>query len=729
MCASQNNSDLTPLLNKSGSQSSERREIHVASRWSLSLTLTAVAIVAVLTLRNNDYSLNVHNLLEAHGEHIDDYQDTIDWHTSNTYDALFGRPGEAYSGIVSERIVEPGRLTTITIKSSDYLGRLMDCSWNIERIGTKQQRTVGANLQKEQEEETPNVENLAYSTSFLPLNMTGLQINVKFGFPGEYIVTAQCIAHDGSFFQRSQQHSCRYVRRELRRLTDEDRLSFLNAIATMKKTITPVGQRIYGPNYKCVNDFVIEHLWGATDMDTDHIHDGMGVATQHISLSNEFELAMQSVDSSVALPYWDPTVDGSAMQKNYGDRSYANIVHSELFSDKWFGASSDDTGNHVVSGQWAYETVGKKASTGFKIMEGLIPDRWNFSVNLSPFGYLRAPWNINPSPYVTRYHKNCGAKVADVWPTCATHWHFTNSMDYSTWYEWAFNIGYLPHGPIHSWVGGIGGFCDSFSELEGLLTNEEIINLKQGAFGLLKNAYRDKYVQMPAYCTTDSEEECIWACALGLHQRDDDDGIRAQSFDLIRSTIQGITTDMDDLISTGRAPPDSAARTLYSFEASSLATETPDNDDNTESTSHSHRWNESDIDKILQKVYCDTKFWPGDHLEAASPVETSFWVIHPTLDRLMQYKVLAMPWVDSNWTSGSSTCTAATDCLGHNPEDLTFWTSVMKSPDGGEFRKAYTTNEELRRLLDPRVNYSLPYIYDDFKWPHCAKDGWPFKEV
>ena len=58
----------------------------------------------------------------------------------------------------------------------------------------------------------------------------------------------------------------------------------------------------------------------------------------------------------------------------------------------------------------------------------------------SPYGYMRAPWNLNPSPYVTRYHKLCGIapeatymndnslvkEISDYhWPTCGSHWELT----------------------------------------------------------------------------------------------------------------------------------------------------------------------------------------------------------------------------------------------------------------------------------------------------------------
>ena len=54
----------------------------------------------------------------------------------------------------------------------------------------------------------------------------------------------------------------------------------------------------------------------------------------------------------------------------------------------------------------------------------------------SPYGFLRAPWNLNPSPYVSRYHKNCGEDPSSMysWPTCMNHWALTFKK--KTWYDW-----------------------------------------------------------------------------------------------------------------------------------------------------------------------------------------------------------------------------------------------------------------------------------------------------
>ena len=41
------------------------------------------------------------------------------------------------------------------------------------------------------------------------------------------------------------------------------------------------------------------------------------------------------------------------------------------------------------------------------------------------------------------------------WPKCASHWKLT--FNYDSWYEWVWDSSYLPHGPVHSWIGGVGG--------------------------------------------------------------------------------------------------------------------------------------------------------------------------------------------------------------------------------------------------------------------------------
>ena len=317
-----------------------------------------------------------------------------------------------------------------------------------------------------------------------------------------------------------------------------------------------------------------------------------------------------------------------------------------------------------------------------------------------PHRYLRAPWNVNPSPYVTRYHNLCGMDLTAAatsggsngivdytWPTCASHHKMTFDDTYDSWYKWAWNIGYVPHGPVHAWIGGVGGDCESaFDGLKDIVGSTAVMGLKAGSFGLLKDAYRSKIATMPMYCASDAGRSCRWHCP-----------------------------NFTDLGSSG-AETRSAFQFLntYGVDVSSLV------------------W--SDQLKVVETVFCDTTYWPGDHLEAASPIEASFWPIHPTVERLMHYKALAKPFTEVVWedvTAGpgkSLYCTEdMTACDGHHPWDLTYFEVTAKNGTG--FVKSLLTNEEMRSRSNPDANYSLPYIYNHFEWPHCDADGFPFRKL
>ena len=54
---------------------------------------------------------------------------------------------------------------------------------------------------------------------------------------------------------------------------------------------------------------VKEHLHGAADKECDHWHDDAGFFVHHMGFTLELEQSLQSVDPSVAMPYWDYTAD------------------------------------------------------------------------------------------------------------------------------------------------------------------------------------------------------------------------------------------------------------------------------------------------------------------------------------------------------------------------------------------------------------------------------------
>lgn len=62
----------------------------------------------------------------------------------------------------------------------------------------------------------------------------------------------------------------------------------------------------------CITTHIIPYhvLYRKTGGDKicDHLHDGTGFATSHMALTLMFERAVQAVDPSIAVPYWDFTI-------------------------------------------------------------------------------------------------------------------------------------------------------------------------------------------------------------------------------------------------------------------------------------------------------------------------------------------------------------------------------------------------------------------------------------
>ena len=77
----------------------------------------------------------------------------------------------------------------------------------------------------------------------------------------------------------------RYVRREIRKLTQEDRDLFLDTAKVMWDLSQDVGELLYGSKFRSIHTLNEFHLNMAGDPLCDHIHEGMGFLTQHAALS------------------------------------------------------------------------------------------------------------------------------------------------------------------------------------------------------------------------------------------------------------------------------------------------------------------------------------------------------------------------------------------------------------------------------------------------------------
>ena len=189
----------------------------------------------------------------------------------------------------------------------------------------------------------------------------------------------------------------------------------------------------------------------------------------------------------------------------------------------------------------------------------------------------------------------------------------------------------------------------------------------------------------------------------------------------------------------------------------------------------------------LGKAYCANPGMSisGDQKDSSGTLDPIFWTIHPTMERLYQYRVLrgvgfeSHAWPDNDACSGARADIAIPDraafvfgytadstadalvpggpadvCMGHmassrmycgNPErtgapprsmlDTLYCGDTAEGEDpslmAGSKSRLGRSNLEVLQLMDPRANpvaidFEYP-VYHHFKWDHCAAVGvtWP----
>ena len=100
-----------------------------------------------------------------------------------------------------------------------------------------------------------------------------------------------------------------------------------------------------------------------------------------------------------------------------------------MWQPDWFGRTDNFT---VTEGRWAYI--------------GVQGDQWA-NVAHNSYGLLRAPWNNNPRPWLTRSNSMCGITTTGM-PSCMIHFQALN--DTYSWFDFAWQLPYAPHGARHA---------------------------------------------------------------------------------------------------------------------------------------------------------------------------------------------------------------------------------------------------------------------------------------
>ncbi|KAH8065321.1 hypothetical protein JL721_8279 [Aureococcus anophagefferens] len=148
---------------------------------------------------------------------------------------------------------------------------------------------------------------------------------------------------------------CKYVRRELRQLSGDDREAYFAALEQVHRTSSADGKRLYGAKFRSQKTFLLKHLGEDTVKGCSVFHGADAFLTGHAAFTLELEQALQAVDASVSAPYWDTSLDDEKRGAAWADGL-------ELFGEDWFGARAGAGGPKLdypalTTGRFAYVDV------------------------------------------------------------------------------------------------------------------------------------------------------------------------------------------------------------------------------------------------------------------------------------------------------------------------------------------------------------------------------------
>eukprot|EP00903_Cladosiphon_okamuranus_P016180 g14931.t1 len=583
----------------------------------------------------------------------------------NFYHVRDGKPALDYPWLKDVKLIEPHRDTTLAVTAP--------------REGYKYLWTIrGGDAEK----------------SDLRAEGAGAETVVKLTVLDDNIITLEEVDEQtGKVARRLEEKvMVKYVRREIRTLTDDEREELFDAMYTLWSVRVDGGngKELYGDDYADIFAINRLHYKAASPIDCDHFHDGLGFMTNHAMITNTFEYSLQTVNPKLTVPYWDFTIDGSsAGGATFGESVSSAQEYSEVFSPEWFGTYDEDD-YMLKDSRWGYTPIPKM--------------RMNNPGEITPDVYqkLRAPWNVNDRSYLTRGMGNmCGIDTSDTypWPSCQTHYNL--ATEYDSFYSYVWESLYDPHGPVHIWIGGVLDCERSYAQIGELVGEESAASLAMFSFVHRKNLYRENIFKCEG--TAGVNQKPIELLASGQCGCLDYDLTQGDDFETVYNRLDLI----DDLIGD------------YS----------------------------DDIKRQVVAIICSTTVNDGDHLQASSSLDPSFWPTHPTMERLWMYSVLTghvtdFTWPDENlsYTDEDGDTVTETvslygeDCTGHRGSDVFPFGLLDADEDGFEVKTGIRGNNEFGNTLsnrealqafDPRSN-SLPYVYDTFKWTHCAADGVDF---
>ena len=493
----------------------------------------------------------------------------------------------------------------------------------------------------------------------------------------------------------------------------------MDASIVLWKTDTLTGRQKYGPKYTSINTFVEEHALASNDIRCDAYHEGTGFLTHHLALQNSFDASVRAVDPRVTTPYWDFSIEGEKIYQAEQPPSYIQNI-SNIYTAEWFG--STDENDHIVDSAWAHISMPRTSERSV--------------VRPNSYGYVRSYWNNNNDPEVTRHLFDvCGVEPTfKTVPACADHYLVINQGTLGGFQQTSPGKG---HGPLHVLTGGVGGECT------------------QGYANYVRKYHDILYANV-----TDDEIKAAGLEVKKVRRFGDpprkkmlDRIVMGEYFHIYRSLWRSHMCARDSTPQLLQCPE----KCRQDMPVNKCACTVPGLAEGTIDWRDSYNCvvNE-DKRKFFDALFTEemlgdlvvfvgtTPLVEGDMLEAASPADIMFWMIHPAIERMLAAKRLKgvryfgnMPmtkwdeteeqWLEYSYYTQAAgenpTYPQAYTCKGHAADDsvlpdaLPFLKGFAERADAN--RNGVITNWEFYQAINPNDPLSVDYVFDNFLWDHC----------
>mmetsp|Transcript_24731 Transcript_24731/g.32293 ORF Transcript_24731/g.32293 Transcript_24731/m.32293 type:complete len:696 (-) Transcript_24731:178-2265(-) len=466
---------------------------------------------------------------------------------------------------------------------------------------------------------------------------------------------------------------CKYVRREIRELTVEDREAFFDALVIFYTIPEDEGKALYGERFVTHRELTLIHVQEFYTPDGSSCtpwHAGLSFITAHNSMSLWVEQSLQRINPTIAIPYWNYIKDSEELGTDWSD--------SIIFTDDYYGGWGD----------YPFELSGRWSGIRYTMASDFNDEHGNSRMN--SYGIITDWYNNNPHKFVQRERTICGVKMEiERIPSCE------GLHDVLTGFSLASTEWYIEHSfhdiEIHELIGGSwdcpnGDLGDITADWDYTSRKimENVLVKANDAWRYLNNRgeYRD-----PGQCNADIPfEDCRLKCRF---EKD------IETLD--NSTVYEYLEELDiiDAYLTSYMTNSSG---YYVFENVSSAMD-------------------YELKKQILNLYCNPASMGAFSSPFASPDDPIFWSIHAGVMRPYDYLQLTKsPEFSLEWDLTSEEM----DCYGHQILDElpVEWFGFLGEKQN-ELHDLTYTNFDMLKLFDP-ANPRLPYVYAEFDWSFCG---------